>query len=129
MQNAAAATTVVDPNEKSALDVQENSTAESQLAADKTDEAYVEDATPGIDRKAERKLVRKQDLIILPLLGLGYLMGVLVCKDSNLLVDFSRLTLRLLVGSKQHRQRPPHGYSKRSQHDEPAILPSSDGDL
>lgn len=77
MQNATT-TAAVDSNEKSTLDVQENSTAESQLAVDKTDEAYVEDATPVIDRKAERKLVRKQDLIILPLLGLGYLMGVLV---------------------------------------------------
>ena len=75
MQNT---TANVDLSEKLTADVQENSTVDSQNAIEKIDEAYVEDATPVIDRAAERKLVRKQDLLILPLLGLGYLMGVLV---------------------------------------------------
>ncbi len=77
MQNTAAVTAVTS-SEKSPLDVQENVTFDSQYAVDQTGEAYIEDATPVIDRKAERRLVRKQDIIILPLLGLGYMMGVLV---------------------------------------------------
>lgn len=77
MQNTATDTTV-NSSEKSPPDVQENVTFNSQHATDKTGQAFIEDAAPSIDRKAERRLVRKQDMIILPLLGIGYMMGVLV---------------------------------------------------
>ncbi|KIX94915.1 uncharacterized protein Z520_09225 [Fonsecaea multimorphosa CBS 102226] len=77
MHNATNAAAAVDSSVKSPIDVQDNAIVESQHSADKTDEVFVEDATPTINRKAERKLVRKQDMIILPLLGIGYMMGVL----------------------------------------------------
>ncbi|KAK5054471.1 hypothetical protein LTR84_001362 [Exophiala bonariae] len=72
-----AAVSAVNLGEKSPVQAQENISFDSQLEAAKTNEVYIEDAIPAIEPKAERKLVRKQDMIILPLLGVGYMMGVL----------------------------------------------------
>ncbi|OAG43195.1 hypothetical protein AYO21_02481 [Fonsecaea monophora] len=68
---------VVEKEKLSSEVYEENVQPDPYRAIGKLDDGTVDETAPSINRKAERKLVRKQDLTILPLLGLGYMMGVL----------------------------------------------------